>query len=82
MLPYLDVVQLVKVVAHAVRLRLKITQAVHVWSHQHGDAAEDLNAHCLKAFELEWVIGHQLDALKRGSPSGQWEGADNHGTKV
>lgn len=63
MLLYLDVVQLVKEVAHAVRLRLKIRQAVHVWSHQHGDATEDLNAHRLEALELEWVVGHQLDAL-------------------
>lgn len=60
---YLDVVQLVKEVVHAVRLGPKVGQAVRVRRHQHGYAAKNLDPHGLEALELERVVGHQLHAL-------------------
>lgn len=56
--------------AHAARLGPKVAQAVHVRSHQHGDTAEDLDAHRLEALELERIVGHQLHALKCTSGQG------------
>lgn len=60
---YLNVVQLVEEVAHAVRLGPKVGQAVRVGGHQHGYAAENLDPHGLEALELERVVCHQLHAL-------------------
>lgn len=51
--------------AHAERLGLKVSLAVHVGGDQHGDTAEDLDSHSLQALELIWVVGHELNALER-----------------
>lgn len=61
---HLDVVQLMQEVAHAMRFGLQICPAVRVRRRQHGDAAENLNAHRLHALELKGVVGHQLHALR------------------